>query len=727
MKYFKPIGLVRRLASLYLSNLKNKYWYQYFPVKPKVVNLNANDICNSKCVMCNIWEQKQGIEVTPSELEIILKNELYSEVTHVGITGGEPTLREDLAQLYQAVINALPNLKGLSIITNCIKEKDVINRIEEVAAVCNKANKSFTIMVSLDGVGEVHDRNRGRKDNFRSAINVINHFKDRFKVDIGCTITKENVWDVDELLDYLKEHNLYGRFRVAEFIKRLYNDNKSDQIRNYTEDEAYHLALFFKKLEFTFEKNKTFKRTYSSIHNILTGGKRLISCPYQSGGVVLNSRGELSYCAPKSDIIGNTLENSSFGLFKSTLKERRRIIKEDCDSCIHDYHAPITHKEYYKELKKKLYNIILNIENSDKAVKLTRYLKKPSNPFNNNAPVVFIFGWYGTETVGDKAILGGIIDEYRETFKGKVNFIVGSLYPFITDRTLREMNEPDIKVIDSRSLDFLRYSKIADYFVMGGGPLMDLNELYLALIAFKISKSLKRKTTNVVFGCGIGPLFVKKFQKATEQIISLTDDLRLRDNKSVELAKKWCRPNVTPSMSGDSAKRYVLLRNSSIGDVKPKNVICCFLREWTHEYARNLSKEEFLVEKRKLERSIANLIREKAKEYNVDQVILCNMHNYVVGNDDRDFSRRFIKENFQDDPLVTHDKRLATVDSTIIAMKEAKFNICMRFHSMLFAESLDTDFMAIDYTLGGKIYNYLNDNNKLNKLTSIEQLIEQYN
>lgn len=42
--------------------------YQYLKLKklPKppqrdknVINLNANDICNSKCVMCNIWEQKR--------------------------------------------------------------------------------------------------------------------------------------------------------------------------------------------------------------------------------------------------------------------------------------------------------------------------------------------------------------------------------------------------------------------------------------------------------------------------------------------------------------------------------------------------------------------------------------------------------------------------------------------------------------------------------------------
>ena len=92
--------------------------------KPVIINLNANDICNSKCTMCNIWKNKQGKEVTYNDLKVIFSDSLYSNVTGVGITGGEPTLREDLVELYKAGIDFLPNLKYLSIITNCINIKD---------------------------------------------------------------------------------------------------------------------------------------------------------------------------------------------------------------------------------------------------------------------------------------------------------------------------------------------------------------------------------------------------------------------------------------------------------------------------------------------------------------------------------------------------------------------------------------------------------------------------
>ena len=89
--------------------------------------------------------------------------------------------------------------------------------------------KNFSLMVSLDGYRTTHDKIRGRKGNFDSAVEVIKYFKENtnIPITIGCTITKDNLWEVDYLFDYLQENNIYGRFRIGEFIKRLYN-KKSD-------------------------------------------------------------------------------------------------------------------------------------------------------------------------------------------------------------------------------------------------------------------------------------------------------------------------------------------------------------------------------------------------------------------------------------------------------------------------------------------------------------------
>jgi len=689
--------------------------------KPKVLNLNIIDSCNSKCTMCNIWKQDEALEVSPNELKTILNDPLFSELTHIGVTGGEPTLREDLPEIYSAIIDVTPNILGLSIITNAIESKKVISTIKEIKTICDQRNVKFSAMVSIDGLGKVHDNVRGVKGNFETAIYVFNTLKKELNIptSFGCTISKINVWDADDLLYYAKSNDMYGRFRVAETINRLYNQNRGKVIRNFDEDETYNLLLFFEKLKLTYERNKIYQRTYSSIQNILKGGERLIGCPYHNNGIVLGSKGQISYCAPKSKEIGNSLNTSALELFKANFEEKERIFNEDCKNCIHDYHAPITFEESKIELKAKLNSKILNIDSEKRALKVARFLKVV--PKNKHVYRVFIVGWYGTETVGDKAILGGVINHYKSKYQDNLELVVGSLYPFVSERTCKEL-QIDAKVVSTKTIELLRYAKSSDEIVMGGGPLMDLSDLYVPYLGFKVSKIYGNKTT--VFGCGIGPLKSNKYNKTVKSILKLADDVKLRDKKSIALYNSY-EFKTNAEFYGDPAKGYVE-NISKQTNVEQQNVLSCFLREWTFEYFHG-TREVFEDQKVELEKAIAKMIIEKAEAINVDKIEFHHMHNFVIGNDDRDFSRYFVDRYFENDSRVYIHKKLSTVDSIVKTMKQSKLNICMRFHSILFAHTLNTDFIAIDYTLGGKIHAFLEDAKCLEKKISVDSLVEQYN
>lgn len=684
--------------------------------KPVVLNLNIIDSCNSKCTMCNIWKQKEELEITPEQLESTLSDPLFSELKYVGVTGGEPTLREDLPEIYNSIIKAVPNIKGLSIITNAIEHEDVIDRIKKIKEICDKNNVVFSAMVSIDGVGKAHDQVRGTKGNFDTAIKVFKYLKEELKIptSFGSTISKINAWDADDLLYYAKKHDMYGRFRIAETINRLYNHNRGKVIRNFDADESYNLMLFFEKLKITYERNTTFQRTYSSIQNMLQGGERLIGCPYHNNGLVLGSRGQVSYCAPKSKVIGNAITSSALDIYRQNFKEKERILKENCKDCIHDYHASITYQEHKNRLIEIFDSKVLSINSVGRAKRISRVLKGGST--SSDKYTVFIIGWYGTETVGDKAILGGIINHYQKKFGSGVEFIIGSLYPFITIRTCEELNIT-AKVVSTKTMDLIRYSKSSNEVVMGGGPLMDLEVLFVPYLGFKIAKLYNKKTT--VFGCGIGPLKYEKYSKVVNEILKLADDVKLRDRKSIAIYEAF-NFKTEAEFFGDPAKGFVLSRSKAI-NVEKEKVLSCFLRDWTFEYFSG-EKSDFEEKKTLFEEGIAQLIKKEANRLNVERIEFHHMHNFVVGNDDRDFSRRFIETYFEDDKRVIMNKKLSTVDSIITTMKMSELNICMRFHSVLFAHTLKTNFVAIDYTMGGKIQAYLEDNKMTDSLISIESL-----
>ena len=50
---------------------------------------------------------------------------------------------------------------------------------------------------------------------------------------------------------------------------------------------------------------------------------------------------------------------------------------------------------------------------------------------------ITIIGWYGTETIGDRAILAGLFSVFAKVYED-FEIKLGSLYPFFSERTINE-------------------------------------------------------------------------------------------------------------------------------------------------------------------------------------------------------------------------------------------------------------------------------------------------
>ncbi|MBR8827031.1 MAG: polysaccharide pyruvyl transferase family protein [Gomphosphaeria aponina SAG 52.96 = DSM 107014] len=731
----RKINSLKSLGSLAYQELRTKKLGQFFPQKPTTINMLVNDVCNSRCQMCLIWQQKKDKELTPDELAEILSDGLFSEIKYIGVSGGEPTLRTDLAEIYRVICKKKPKITGTGIITNGIIHDTVKQRILDAAEICRSYGVEFNVMVSLDGIGEVHDTVRGRKNNFDSAIALLKFFHEETDIptSFGCTITSSNALYVDELLDYAKLSGLYGRFRVAEYIERLYNSGQTEFIRSFDEKTLYHLGLFFFRVEHDFEQNSTFQKTYRNIRGMLVENKpRLIGCPYQSTAVVLTSKGELLYCSPKSPSIGSTLEFSAEQLYFSNLDKRKEIIDKDCSNCTHDYHEPVTLKErllyYIKRRRRHKYNCsnLLNL-----ATKLTKLERGLINLDHLSSKNVLIVGWYGTETVGDKAILWSVINDLRRRNNPPEKIYLASLYPFVSNWTVKEMSLEEISVIETYSQEFEKVCKQIDEVVVGGGPLMDIEPLNHILYSFIIAN--KSGAITRIEGCGIGPLELSLYTKVVSEIIRLADHITLRDQASAQRSTRDFSGKKLVTVIPDPATNYVQFIKSS-GDLDTnipplgtaKN-ISCFLREWGEDYIGNLSREEYILTKYRFEEQIAEFLLTLADNYSAN-IHLLPMHSFSVGGDDRIFNRK-LATNLSNllterhlKTQVSFARETVSPQKILQSMYSSKFNICMRFHSVLFAETLGVPYIAIDYTNGGKIKAFLEEKGKLDRLISLADI-----
>lgn len=133
---------------------------------------------------------------------------------------------------------------------------------------------------------------------------------------------------------------------------------------------------------------------------------------------------------------------------------------------------------------------------------------------------IVIIGWYGTETIGDRAIIAGLISFFNKTFDN-FELSIGSIYPFYSQRMINEDYEFWTKILnynlkldifDSKVTKELNNAiKNADLVVMGGGPLMHISPMYMIEYAFK--KAKKEKKLTAILGCGVGPIFKKTIKK----------------------------------------------------------------------------------------------------------------------------------------------------------------------------------------------------------------------
>jgi MoaA/NifB/PqqE/SkfB family radical SAM enzyme len=141
--------------------------------KPYKLNFAITMKCQSRCLTCNIWQLKPENELTLEEIgKFAQKNNFFR---WIGITGGEPFLRNDIVEIVRAFKENSKGLFLLTIPTNSLcREEKILESVREMAKM--KIPK-IVITVSLDGHKEMHDKIRGVPGNYEKAISVFRALK----------------------------------------------------------------------------------------------------------------------------------------------------------------------------------------------------------------------------------------------------------------------------------------------------------------------------------------------------------------------------------------------------------------------------------------------------------------------------------------------------------------------------------------------------------------------
>ena len=174
---------------------------QFSSDKRPVVVWNATRRCNLKCVHCYSSSQNRRYS---DELSTEEGKALIADLASFGspvllFSGGEPLMREDLPELVRFAVES--GMRAVISTNGTLITK-------ERAAVFAKIGLSY-MGISLDGVGEIHDRFRGVPGAFDAAVKGIRNCREAgIKVGVRFTITGENSGEIPAIFDFIEQENI---------------------------------------------------------------------------------------------------------------------------------------------------------------------------------------------------------------------------------------------------------------------------------------------------------------------------------------------------------------------------------------------------------------------------------------------------------------------------------------------------------------------------------------
>jgi len=175
-------------------------WPQMLPIN---LTITPSPRCNSTCVTCNIWKKREDELTTEEWLKVF--QSLGKMPFWFTISGGEPFMNKNIVELAQGIYeHCRPGI--INIPTNSLMAKFLPSKVEAIAKSCPKTQ--IIINLSLDGVGEKHDKIRGVPGNFKKFEQTLAVLGDLSKqlpnlaIGIHTVISKFNVDDALEIFDY---------------------------------------------------------------------------------------------------------------------------------------------------------------------------------------------------------------------------------------------------------------------------------------------------------------------------------------------------------------------------------------------------------------------------------------------------------------------------------------------------------------------------------------------
>jgi MoaA/NifB/PqqE/SkfB family radical SAM enzyme len=306
---------------------------QELPSPPFLI-LFINSICNQKCEHCFYWRNlNRRDDLTRDELFALSRS--LGRIENLNLSGGEPFLREEFAEVCRQFIRH-NKVRQIYVPTNGSFTDRTVKAI--TATLQEKDLDLFVAELSLDGVGEFHNKFRGSPGAFEKSMKTYDALAElqakdaRLRIHAISTATDVNMDEIRKLTAYLFErcpkmdhHNL----------AMIRGDRKNPSLHGPGLEQYQRLYEFVKQTWAPREEGR-----YGSVvepmlqwAKIKAATKQAQEVPCRAGvlNAVVYSNGDVSVCESHAPI-GNLREKNFNEIWSSPEAQalRKSIAAKEC-------------------------------------------------------------------------------------------------------------------------------------------------------------------------------------------------------------------------------------------------------------------------------------------------------------------------------------------------------------------------------------------------------------
>ena len=270
--------------------------------------------CNANCPHCYNYNRQRAASLK-GELTLDEIDKISSSLGHIKvltISGGEPFLRDDLSEII-SIFHKNNGVQYVSFHTNAFLSNRVSSTISNIL---NKfKDLQIIVCISIDGIGEIHDRFRGVEGGFDKILETIERLKELKAEHRNLNLLTSTIFSrstMDSFSDTIRfiQSNISGVKPFLGFIRGGVKDEseKTVDFSRYQE--------FYRNFKYRIDKNinlfspMAFKEAIEMVVNrIIINNykckKQTVKCRAGSKVIVIYENGDIYPCETLGYKFGN--------------------------------------------------------------------------------------------------------------------------------------------------------------------------------------------------------------------------------------------------------------------------------------------------------------------------------------------------------------------------------------------------------------------------------------